>query len=148
MKQRPSSARSGSGGGKVSSELSQVTTNSLTNNEMHSLLSSQDQTTGLSALTLLCIKDLYDPFTQRELEIYKQSIKTKFELVTEIQNVRSYMIETEKCYCNGDFSKEEYGMSVAKLTQLFKTLLYKKEMQKSPYLGSMVVSGLPSHLTL
>ena len=149
-KQRPSSARSGSGGGKESSELSQTIIHSLTSNETLSSQSSPDQTTGLSALTLLCLKDLYTPFTQSELEFFRQSIKTKFELANEIQQVRSYMIETEKCYANGAFSKEEYDMSVAKLTQLFKALLYKKEFQSSSLLGSMAVSGsgLPTDLTI
>jgi hypothetical protein len=115
---------------------------------MHSLLSSQSPTTGLSALNLLCIKDLYTPFTQGELEFFKQSIKSKKQLAEDIKEVRGYMIENEKCYANGTFSKEEYELSVAKLTQLFKTLLYKKETLKTPSLSSTVASGVPTHLVL
>jgi hypothetical protein len=146
-KQRPSSARSGSGGGKESSELSQAIMHSLTSNETPSSQSSPDQMTGLSALTLLCLKDLYTPFTQSELEFYRKTIKSRQDLANEIQQVRSFMIETEKCYANGAFSKEEYALSVTKLTQLFKTLLYKKDFG-SPYLKSTTAPGLPTHLTL
>lgn len=94
---------------------------------MHLLLSSQDPTTGLSALNLLCLKDLYVPFTVSDLEFFKESVKTKKQLAEEIEQVRKYMIENEKCYANGAFTKEEYELSVGKLTQLFKALLYKRE---------------------
>jgi hypothetical protein len=115
---------------------------------MRSLQSYQDQTTGISALTLLCLKDMHTPFTHGELEFYRQSIRTKVELSSEMQQVQSFMVETEKCYGNGVFSKEEYDISVSKLTQLFKTLLQKKEILKSPYLRSSVAHELPTHLSL
>lgn len=104
--------------------------------------------TGLSALNILCLKDLYTPFTQSELDHFKQSIKTKKQLVDEIKEVRGYMIETEKCYAKGAFTKEEYELSVAKLTQLFKTLLYKKEALKTPQLSSSMASSSPTYFTL
>ena len=78
-------------------------------------------------LNPLCLKDLYTPFTYSELEFFKQHIKSKKQLEDEIEQVSNYMVETEKCYSKGVFTKEEYNLSIAKLTQLFKTLLYMKE---------------------
>jgi hypothetical protein len=94
-------------------------------------------------------RDFYKPFTQEELNTYIHSIRTKEDMIHQINHVQNCMVEAEKCWGSGVLSKEEHGATVMKLTQLFKSLLHCKERNIfSPRVGSVPAKTVPTHLLL
>jgi hypothetical protein len=109
---------------------SQPTITSPKNRKMPSLKSSLDQTIGsfLSNPTLQHQINFYKLFSQIDLNEYVESFETYEDIEKEIKNIRSHMVEVEKCLAASILLKEEYRLAVSKFTQLFRALLVRKEL--------------------
>ena len=125
------SVQSGSDGGNPSSDILHPIINVHKINEMHSSPSSPSLMIGSFPLSPRTQKSnrFHIPFTQDDIDEFMASITSKIEFIAEINRIQSYMIELEKCFGMKILTKEEYTISVSKLTILFKTLLNYKELR-------------------